>query len=90
MIDRYDLLDAMVNYEAMLIEADQALTAQGREPLYAIYPIDGLTIADSPLAFVNKGGDSNQAVFKKLQQYFSRPKSSDRSKPKAAALAWLA
>ena len=55
MVERYDLLDAMVNYEAMMIEANQALVAQGREPLYAIYPVDGLTIADSPLAFVNKG-----------------------------------
>ncbi len=73
MVERYDLLDAMVNYEAMMIEANQALVAQGREPLYAIYPVDGLTIADSPLAFVNKGDAAKEAVFKKLQQYLLSP-----------------
>lgn len=73
MVERYDLLDAMVNYEAMMIEANQALVAQGREPLYAIYPVDGLTIADSPLAFVNKGDAAKEQVFKKLQQYLLSP-----------------
>ena len=73
MVERYDLLDAMVNYEAMMIEANQALVAQGREPLYAIYPVDGLTIADSPLAFVNKGDAAKEAGFKKLQQYLLSP-----------------
>src|SRR5262249_10603105 len=73
MIDRYDLLDAMVNYEAMMIEANQTLVAQGKEPLYAIYPVDGLTIADSPLAYVNKGNASKEQAFKELQQYLLSP-----------------
>jgi Ca-activated chloride channel family protein len=73
MVERYDSLDAMVNYEAMMIEANQALVAQGREPLYAIYPVDGLTIADSPLAFVNKGDVTKEEVFKQLQQYLLSP-----------------
>ena len=44
--------DAMVNYECLVIQANQELEAQGREPLYVVYPTDGLTIADSPLAYV--------------------------------------
>jgi Ca-activated chloride channel homolog len=73
MIERYDLLDAMVNYEAMMIEANQVLVAQGREPLHAIYPVDGLTIADSPLALVSKGDAAKEQVFKKLQQHLLSP-----------------
>jgi Ca-activated chloride channel family protein len=73
MVERYDRLDAMVNYEAMMIEANQALVAQGREPLYAIYPTDGLTIADSPLALVNKGDTAKEQAFKKLQQHLLSP-----------------
>jgi len=72
-VERYDRLDAMVNYEAMMIEANQALVAQGREPLYAIYPTDGLTIADSPLALVNKGDTAKEQAFKKLQQHLLSP-----------------
>ena len=73
MIERYDLLDAMVNYEAMVIEANQTLVAQGKEPLYAIYPVDGLTIADSPLAYVDKGDAAKEKAFKQLQQYLLSP-----------------
>jgi Ca-activated chloride channel family protein len=73
MIERYDLLEAMVNYEAMLIEANQVLVAQGREPLYAIYPTDGLTIADSPLAWVDKGDAAKERAFTKLQQHLLSP-----------------
>ena len=69
LLEKYDLLDAMVNYESMVIEANQTLVAQGREPLYAIYPVDGLTIADSPLAFVAKGDVAKEATFKQLQQF---------------------
>ncbi len=73
MVERYELLDAMVNYEAMVIEANEALVAQGKEPLYVIYPVDGLTIADSPLAFVDRGDKSKEQLFKELQQYLLSP-----------------
>jgi Ca-activated chloride channel family protein len=69
MVERYELLDAMINYEAMVIEANQVLVAQGKEPLYVVYPVDGLTIADSPLAYVDKGDIAREQVFKDLQQY---------------------
>ena len=41
--------DAMVNYECLVIDANEQLTAEGKEPLYVVYPYDGLSIADSPL-----------------------------------------
>ena len=41
--------DAMVNYECLMISANQELTARGEEPLYVVYPYDSLSIADSPL-----------------------------------------
>lgn len=61
--------DAMVNYESMIIEANQELVKQGKEPLYAIYPVDGLVIADSQFGYVNNGDDKKEIFFKKLQQY---------------------
>ena len=33
--------DAMVNYECLIIDADRQLEAEGREPLYVVYPYDG-------------------------------------------------
>lgn len=68
-LDQYAGYDAMVNYEALVIEANQTLTNSGREPLYAIYPVDGLALADSPFGFVNRGDQQQEAAFRKLQQY---------------------
>lgn len=61
--------DAMVNYEALVIEANQALTASGREPLYAVYPQDGLVIADSQLGWVDSGSKEKEDFFLRLQTY---------------------
>lgn len=64
--DRYD---AMVNYESLIIEANKKLVSQGKEPLYVVYPKDGLALADSPLAYVDHGNAAKQALFLKFQAY---------------------
>ena len=61
--------DAMVNYESMIIEANQQLTAEGREPLYLVYPVDGLAIADSPLGQIEKGDAQSSEIFAQLTEY---------------------
>lgn len=72
-IDRYDYFDAMVNYESLVIETNQALQQQNREPLYAVYPVDGLAIADAPLGYVSKGNAATEAAFLKMQEYLLSP-----------------
>ena len=61
--------DAMMNYEALIIEANQELIGQGQEPLYVVYPANGLAVADSPLAYVSKGDDAKEQAFVDLQAY---------------------
>ncbi len=61
--------DAMVNYESIIIETNLELIRNGREPLYAIYPVDGLSIADSPLGYVNRSDDAKEKIFLKLQEF---------------------
>lgn len=61
--------DAMVNYECLVIAANQELVSQGREPLYAVYPYDGLTVADSPLAYADHGDKDKENAFLKVQEY---------------------
>lgn len=58
-VSKYETLDAMFNYESMIIAANRQLIREGKEALYAIYPSDGLSIADSTLAFV--GTEKNAA-----------------------------
>jgi Ca-activated chloride channel family protein len=61
--------DAMVNYEALIIGANKELKANGREVLYAVYPKEGVAMADSPLGYVDNGDSEKEALFKKLQDY---------------------
>jgi len=61
--------DAMVNYEAVIIETNQELVKQGREPLYAVYPVDGIVLADSPLGYLDHGNPKKEALFKQFQDY---------------------
>jgi Ca-activated chloride channel family protein len=60
---------AMFNYESMIIEANHELTEKGHEPLYIIYPTDGIMISDSPLGYIDKGDTHKEELFKKLQAY---------------------
>lgn len=68
-VKNYAECEAMVNYESMIIEANQELVSLGQEPLVAIYPADGLTIADSPLGYVDHGDPVKQDLFEKLMAH---------------------
>lgn len=63
--------DAMINYENSLIEINQQLVNQGKEPLYLIYPVDGVAINDMPFAYVNNDSTDteNRENFLKIQSY---------------------
>ena len=68
-LQEYESFDGMVNNESAIITANQTLTEQGKDPLYVIYPVDGLAIADWPLGFVDHGDPAKAAFFAKLQAH---------------------
>ncbi|RJF86970.1 VWA domain-containing protein [Oleomonas cavernae] len=72
-VDAFDkgaTYDAMWNYEAVLKETNDRLRAKGREPLWAVYPGDGVSIADSPLGFLGRGrGKEVEDFFVELQAH---------------------
>ncbi len=61
--------DAVFNYESTVIESNTALVKAGQEPLYIVYPANGLSVADSPLGYVDKGDADKEAAFLKLQAF---------------------
>jgi Ca-activated chloride channel family protein len=61
--------DAMVNYETLIISANRQLREQGREALYAVYPKEGVSMADSPLGYIDNGNAEKETSFKKLQDF---------------------
>ena len=61
--------DAMVNYECLIIDANRQMVEEGKEPLYVVYPYDGLSIADSPLGDVDHGDSEKEEAFLAVQEY---------------------
>ena len=61
--------EAVVTYESSIISINKQLVAKGKEPLYAIYPVDGVSISDSPFAYIDNGDESKKEIFKDIQSY---------------------
>lgn len=63
--------DAMINYESNFIELNKKLVKEGKDPLYLIYPIDGVAINDMPFAYINNDlkDETNKNKFLKIQEY---------------------
>ena len=69
--------DAMVNYECLMIQTNEVLEDQGEEPLYVVYPYDGLSLADSPLGYVDQGEEEKEELFLGLQEYLLSEETQD-------------
>lgn len=72
---------AMWNYEFLVRETNAELAAAGKAPLVAIYPVDGMVMADSPLGFMERGrGPEIEQHFLALQAFLLDDKNAMRDK----------
>lgn len=71
--------EAVINYESTLIDLNKKLTSDGKEPLYLLYPVDGVAINDMPFGYVSHGqGDKKKDNFKLLQDFLRSKKIRDK------------
>lgn len=61
--------EAVVTYESSIININKKLQETGEETLYVLYPIDGVSISDSPFAYINNGNEEKEEAFLKIQKY---------------------
>ena len=61
--------DAAFTYESSIININRELEKQGKETLYAIYPVDGVTVSDSPLVYIDNKNDKKKEAFLYLQEF---------------------
>ena len=61
--------DAVVAYESSIININKKLEKENKETLYAIYPVDGVSISDSVLGYIDQKDDNKKQMFDKLQSY---------------------
>lgn len=69
--------DAMVNYESLIITTNEEREKQNKEPLYVIYPYDGLAIADSPLGYLDQGDATKEETFLAFQEFLASQEAQD-------------
>ncbi len=89
MIKDIQQIDGMINYEAMISEANigwttidkhtgnprqhPGLLELGHDPLHVVYLADATMMADHPLGYVDKGDTAKAKVFDALQKYLLTP-----------------
>ena len=61
--------EAVITYESSIIKINQRLKKAGKDPLYAIYTIDGVSISDSPFAYIDNGNSQKAEIFNELQSF---------------------
>ena len=63
--------DAMLHYESSLISLNQKLVKDKKEPLYLLYPKDGVSVNDMPFAYINNDSTdtTTKERFTKIQRY---------------------
>ena len=61
--------DAAISYESSFINLNKKLVKKGKEPYYVIYPVDGVTISDAPLGYVNNKDEKKHEIFADFQKY---------------------
>ena len=61
--------EAVVSYESSIININKQLVSKGKEPLYAIYPVDGVSISDAPFGYINNKNENKKEIFDNIQKY---------------------
>jgi Ca-activated chloride channel homolog len=67
-----DTCRTVFTYEDLVIEKNQELVKQNKEPLYAVYPRGALAISDAPLGFLPHNNDADagkRQIVTELQAY---------------------
>ena len=61
--------EAAFTYESSIININKKLEKSGKEPLYAIYPVDGVSISDSPIGYIDQKDERKKETYDKLVAY---------------------
>ena len=61
--------EAVFAYESSIININKKLERDNKEYLYTIYPVDGMSISDSPIYYIDKKNNDKKEIYDKLTSY---------------------
>ena len=79
--------EAVINYESTLIDLNNKLINENKEPLYLLYPLDGVAINDMPFGYVNRNQNKEENFYK--IQKFLRSKNTAKKLEEKGLRTWF-
>ena len=61
--------EAIFTYESSIININKELEKNNKDPLYVIYPIDGVSVSDSPIGYIDQKNESKKKQYDKLLSF---------------------
>lgn len=61
--------EAVFTYESAIININKKLEKSNKEALYALYPVDGVSISDSPIGYIDQGNEKKKDQYEKIVEY---------------------
>lgn len=61
--------EAVFTYESSIIHINQKLKDNKKEILYALYPVDGVSISDSPIGFIDQKNEKKKEQYEQLTTF---------------------
>ena len=69
--------EAVFTYESSIIDINNELEKNKKDILYAVYPIDGVSISDSPIGYIDQKDDYKKEIYNKLVEFLLSDKGQD-------------
>lgn len=66
--------EAVFTYESSIININKKLEENNKEILYALYPVDGVSISDSPIGYIDQKDEYKKEIYDKLAAYLAGKK----------------
>ena len=63
--------EAVFTYESSVININKELEKNNKEALYALYPVDGVSISDSPIGYIDQKNEKKKDTYDKLVQFLA-------------------
>ena len=61
--------EAVFTYESSIININKKLESKNKEILYAVYPVDGVSISDSPIGYIDQQNERKKEIYDKLVEF---------------------
>ncbi|MBQ6498195.1 MAG: VWA domain-containing protein [Bacilli bacterium] len=61
--------EAVFTYESSIININKKLQSKNKDILYAVYPVDGVSISDSPIGYIDQKDENKKETYDKLVSF---------------------